>query len=310
MAQEREPRLGRGLESLIPRGPNKPAAPSPSEPPAAPTLASSVPGVRDIPLALITPNRSQPRQEFATERLNELVESLRAHGLLQPIVVRPHGEGFELIAGERRFRAAQELGWSTIRASILTLQDQSMLEAALVENIQREDLNPLELARAYREMIDTLHLTQEELARRLGKSRSALANTLRLLDLPDPVKEKVAAGSISMSAARALLALTDPAVQSQAADRVAAGELTVRQLEALAQGRPPVPTREARADDPNLRDLERDLQHDLGTRVELKGTAKAGRLVIAYHSAAQLDWLQRLLRRGRPDPVDGIPDED
>ena len=286
---DKERRLGRGLDSLI----SGLGSPLPGAQGSGTEVSSAG---RDLPVGVLDPNPFQPRREFPLETLDELVESLRNHGLLQPIIVRPAGERYEILAGERRWRAAQELGWERIRAVVLAATDDQMLEWAIVENIQREDLNPIELAQACKRLKETCGLTQEDLAQRLGKSRSAVTNTLRLLDLPAAIQNHVSRGTISMGAARALLPVKPPEVQQRLAEQVADGLLTVRQVESAAQAA----ARKTRAPrlrpDPNAGALAQELQRLLGTRVGLHGSLKRGRLVIQYFTSRQLDHLVRGLR--------------
>ena len=284
---DKERRLGRGLESLIGGG-----GASGGGAPLADRLAEGAP-TRDVSVEAIEPNPYQPRRHFDEQQLTELMSSLESHGLMQPVVVRARAGRYQLIAGERRWRAARELGWSTITAAVIELADDQMLEWALIENIQRSDLGPIDLGQAYRRMIETLKLTQDELAKRIGQSRSAVANTLRLLDLPDAVKARVSRGTVSMGAARALLSLGDPAEMERVSEQVAEGKLTVRQVEALSSPRKAPPQRRA---DPNLDALAEELQQRLGTKVEIRGTLKKGKLQIEYYTSRQLDHVVRHLR--------------
>jgi ParB family chromosome partitioning protein len=205
-----------------------------------------------LPLASVTPNPFQPRKEFTPEALAELESSIREHGVLQPVVVRPSGDGFQLVAGERRFRASSNLGLKEIPAVVREVSDRQMLALALVENLQREDLNPIETARAYRDLLASTGLTQEEVARGVGKSRVAVANTLRLLDLPEGLQDLVSRGTLTAGHGRALLmAKGEEAMQSLAA-RVLEQGLSVRETEALASGTPePAP-----AEGANLRSVK------------------------------------------------------
>jgi ParB family chromosome partitioning protein len=292
-------RLGRGLEGLIP------AAREGKLTPAAVSAAGLQ--VTRLPMAKISPNPWQPRKTFDTHALNELVESLRGNGLMQPLVVRPHGNGFQIIAGERRFRAANELGWTHIDAICAEADDRRMMEWALLENIQRQDLNPLELAEGIHNLIQANKLGQDEAAKRLSMSRPAVANHLRLLELPAGIRARVAQGSISMGAARALLGIKDKKTQEDAARRVAEGLLTVRQVEALAQGKQTA----KQALDPNLKAVGEEIQSLLGTRVQLRGRLDRGRVIVSYSSRRQLDGLLRRLReledeRGAAEAGGGI----
>src|SRR5262245_19787224 len=246
-------RLGRGLDFLLSGGAEADAG-----------------EVAQIDLARVRPNPFQPRREFRAEELEELAASIREHGVLQPIIVRPVGEEFEIVAGERRARACQRLGLATIPALVRTATDTQMLELALIENIQRADLNAIEEARAYQSYIQRLDLTQEQAAQRLGRSRPTVANMLRLLDLPPDVQELVSRGTISMGHARALLSLADAESQRALARRIESEHLSVREVERLAKGpsqEAPVAELEGAPLGSHLKDLERQLAEHLATRV-------------------------------------------
>jgi ParB family chromosome partitioning protein len=249
----------------------------------------------------IRPNPFQPRREFSESELAELTASIRTHGVLQPIVVRRSTDGgYQLIAGERRWRACQQLGRSTIPAVVREADDTQMLELALVENIQRQDLNPMELARAYHSYIERLDLTQEEAAARLGKSRSSVANAVRLLELPQDLQELVSRGTISMGHARCLLGVADPATQRALADRIAAEGLSVREIERLAQKKVGAASasEDVTAAEPqaaHLEDLEAQLQERLGTRVRVEDRSGRGKIVVEYFSPDELNRLLDLL---------------
>ena len=274
-------RLGRGLDFLLSGG--------------AETVDTTE--VRQIELGRVQPNPFQPRREFPAEELEELASSIREHGLLQPIAVRSVGEGFEIIAGERRLRACQRLGLATVPAIVRSATDTQMLELALIENIQRQDLNPIEEARAYAMYVQRLDLTQEQAAQRLGKSRSAVANMIRLLDLPGDVQELVSRGTLQMGHARALLAVTDAEGQRELARRVGEDKLSVREVERLARewGRGAEPEAVQPDRSPHLTDLERRLSERLGTRVTLRDRRGRGRLVISYYTSEDLDRVAELL---------------
>jgi ParB family chromosome partitioning protein len=276
-------RLGRGLDFLIS---GEAGGPSPDE-------------IRHLALDEIRANPYQPRREFVEEEIAELAASILEHGILQPVVVRATAEGYELVAGERRFRASEQLGRDTIPAIVRTATDEQMLELALIENIQREDLNPIDTAVAIRSLIDRLGLTQDEAARRLGKSRSAVANTLRLLDLPDDLQSRVASGALSNGHARALLAMADAETQRALAARVEKEGLSVRATEAAAK-RGARKKKAAPAVDPSLapylHDLEDQLRAALGTRVSIQARGERGRIVIEYFSRDDFEGLlDRLL---------------
>lgn len=279
-------RLGRGLDFLIS---------------GAPGAAAAEEELQQLGLGEISPNPFQPRKAFAEEELAELAASIAEHGVLQPIIVRVTPSGYELIAGERRFRACQRLGREVIPAIVRTATDEQMLELALIENIQRQDLNPIETAFAYRAMIVRLGITQEAAAQRLGKSRSAVANALRLLDLPEDLRRLVSDGSLSSGHARALLSLADVETQREVAERVASEGLSVRATEAAVKraSRPPKVESEPVPDPslaPYFHDLEDQLRSALGTRVSIHPRGEKGRVVIDYFSREEFEGLlDRLL---------------
>lgn len=255
----------------------------------------------DVPVEAIVPNAKQPRTVFDEDALDELVESIKEVGLLQPIVVRDVGAGqFELIMGERRWRAAQQAGMATIPAIIRQTDDTDMLRDALLENIHRVQLNPLEEAAAYQQMIEDFACTQAELAERIKRSRSQIANTLRLLNLPGTVQRRVAAGVLSAGHARALLGLSDALAQEQVAQRIVAEGLSVRATEELvALGgveaeRPRA--RRTRPQDPALLEYSHELGNLLDTRVEVSQGAKKGKIIVEYASRTDLERIMGLLR--------------
>jgi len=247
----------------------------------------------------IEPNPLQPRQDFDEERLDELVSSIKANGVLQPIIVRRSGSAYQIIAGERRWRAAQKADLMSIPAIIRDATDQDMLKLALIENLQRQDLNPIEEAHAYKALIEEHGLIQEILAHHVGKDRSTIANTIRLLGLPDDVQAHVSRGTITMGHARALLSLTDPVGQVSMCQRIVKEGLSVRQVERLVNGL--APRRKARrtaAVDPDVRRLEEDLQRALGTKVRIRTTGQRGKIEIEFYSPDDLEaLLGRLLDR-------------
>ena len=301
---ERERRLGKGLDSLISAARER-------------SLTTDVVGemghrVHPVPVESITPNPSQPRRDFPVESLNELISSLRSHGLLQPIVVRRQGEGHQLVAGERRWRAARELGWDQIDAVVVEADDQKMLEWSIIENLQRESLDAIELAHAFQRMIREFQLTQDEVARRVGQSRSSVANMIRLLDLPAPVQARVSRGTVSMGAARALVTLEDRERQEEIANRIELEGLSVRQVESLARDNRKKPARGGRARDPNLVALAKDLEELFSIKVDIEGSFGKGRLVFGYFSQGELDRLVRRLRGQAPQLLgpEGEADEE
>jgi ParB family chromosome partitioning protein len=243
----------------------------------------------------IRPGRYQPRTQMDPEALAELANSIRTQGLLQPVVVRPVGGGYELIAGERRWRAAQMAGLKQVPAIVREVPDESAMVMALIENIQREDLNPMEEAAGVQRLIDEFRMTHEQAADAVGRSRSATTNLLRLLKLAKPVQEAVMRGTVEMGHARALLSL-DAARQIEVANRIAARQLSVRETEALVQGLLRGPTaKKAKRTDRDLARLEEEVSQRMGTTVEIKPARKGrGKLVLHYSS---LDHLDELLKR-------------
>lgn len=273
--------LGRGLDALIPR--------------AAP--ASDIP---EIPVDRIARNPHQPRNRFDEGETAELAASIQLHGVLQPIVVRATADGeYELIAGERRLRAARIAGLTHIPAVVRESAEGEQLELALVENLQRQDLNAIEEAAAYRELVDRFALSHEEVARKVGKSRVAVSNALRLLDLTIEVREAVADGRITEGHGRALAALTVPELQRAALLIVLERHLSVRQTEELVRRkRDASPSRRGSAISDDLSDLEAQLRGLLATRVGIVRTRRGGRLVIDFYSDEELDRLHAIIARG------------
>ena len=270
--------LGRGLGALIPQ---KAEAPAPSG------IAATA-GLAQIPIDHIQPNPYQPRRTFNEASIDELARSVREHGIVQPIVVTRAGDRYKLIAGERRFRAAQKAGLATVPAVIKdNLKSDDALQIALVENIQREDLNPMEEANAYHQLHDEFGLTQEEIAKRVGKERSTVANFLRLLKLPEGVKKLLAAGQLSMGHARALLSVESAKKQEALAERVVKNNLNVRQTELLASEHPR-PPKEEKQKDVFTRDAEEKLQRTLRTRVEIDRKGRGGVIRIQFGGEEEL----------------------
>jgi len=286
-------RLGKGLGSLLAgSSANEPSSESPLE----------------LPIDKVRPNPHQPRRVFDSDQLEELRDSLRRYGLLQPVCVRPTGAGYELIAGERRWRAARLAGWTTIPAVLREgVGDEQMLELALVENLQREDLDPIERARAFREMIERLGLTQEQIALRVGLKRATVTNHLRLLELPERVQEAVVQGLLTMGHARALAGVKEEARALRLLSRVVREGLSVRQLEddlraarpALRAGGSAPATAMERP--PWLRDFERRLREHFGTKVGVHdGPGHRGTIALHYHSREELERLMAALVPQRP----------
>lgn len=275
--------LGRGIDALIP------GAGRGGTPEAAPEVVPSA----DLSVALdkIRPNPRQPRTEFDETALSELVGSIKAQGIIQPLLVRRTDDGdFELVAGERRLRAAERAGLTHVPIFVREMSDGESLELALVENIQRDDLSPLEEAAAYQRLITEFHHTQEEVATRVGKSRPAIANALRLLKLPEPIKRDLARGKLSAGHARVLLSIDDADAQLRAAKQIQTREMSVRDAEQLAAVRKGA-TKKAAARDPNRAALERELSTALGTRVRITPKGRGGRIEIEFYSPEELEGL-------------------
>jgi ParB family chromosome partitioning protein len=277
---EKRRALGKGLAALLP------------EPEAGGPEATT-----EVAVDRLEPNPQQPRQTLDPARLQELASSLRESGMLQPILVRPRGDRFEIIAGERRWRAAREAGFSRVPVSVREVADDRLLEMALVENIQRAELTPLEEAQALHRLQTDLGLTQEELARKVGRERSTVANTLRLLRLPKEVRELVGAGRLEAGHGRALLAVERAEDLLALAREAARKGLSVREVERRAALlRAPGPRKEARRD-ANTRAAEERLRAALGTRVEIKRRGRGGALKLLFASEAELQRLFELLTR-------------
>lgn len=282
------------------------SAPPEARRPAAPAAADAVPAkapakegtsIRQIPVGEVRPNPYQPRLSFADDDLDELKASIAEHGVLQPIVVRPAAVGFELIAGERRLRATTALGQDAIPAIVRRAADEEMQTLALVENLQRVDLNAIEKARALKAMMRNFGLTQEEVAAKVGKARTSISNVVRLLDLPAVIQDLVSDGHLSGSQARAVLLAHGVERRIALAKRAVKQGLTVRQIERLAKAER-AGEREPAEADPYVADLEGRLREALGTRVQLKTKGKGGSIVIGYHDANELDRLLETLGAG------------
>ena len=279
---EKRPALGRGLSALIPDTP-APAAPAQAE------------RTLDVDSDLLRPNKFQPRTQMDDERIDDLARSIRANGIIQPIVVRKVEQGYEIIAGERRWRAAQRAGLHRVPVVVRDIPEDRLLAVALIENIQREDLNPIEEAHAYRRLADEFHLTQEQIADAVGKDRSSIANTVRLLRLPQEVRGNVASNALSMGHARAILALADEAAQLRLARDVIARSLSVRETEALVKkAAAPEEKKPQKKIDVHTRAAEDKLRMSLGTRVRINRKGKGGRIEIEFVNE---DELHRLYER-------------
>jgi ParB family transcriptional regulator, chromosome partitioning protein len=281
--------LGRGLDALIPGAGRSAPAPDHSM-----ELSESA----DLSVAIdkIRPNPRQPRIEFDEHALAELAASIHLQGVIQPLLVRrlPDGD-YELVAGERRLRAAERAGLTHVPVFVREISDGESLELALVENIQRDDLSPLEEAAAYQRLVSEFGHTQEQVAERMGKSRPAIANALRLLRLPDSIKNDLARGRLSAGHARVLLSIDDPDAQLRAAKQIQARQMSVRDAEHLASARK-TPVRTTTRD-PNRGALERELSAALGTRVRIMPKGKGGRIEIEFYSAEELEGLIDRIRK-------------
>jgi ParB family chromosome partitioning protein len=254
------------------------------------------PGIRSLPVGSLTPHPGQPRRHFDEAALEELAQSIAQRGVLQPIVVRPHGTGYQIVAGERRWRAAQRARLHEVPVIVRAFDDTETLEVALVENIQRQDLNAIEEAEAYHRLIEDFGHTQEALGKLVNKSRSHIANLLRLLELPAPIQERVVTGALTMGHARALIGATEV---EALADQVIARGLSVRDTERLARAAKSAPRSQSSGDasgrDPDLAALEHQLADLLGLSVRVTYGAKGGTLVLSYSTLDQLDMVcQRL----------------
>lgn len=279
-------RLGRGLDALIPS-----------------LSVQDDDKIIELPLKQLRPNPYQPRKHFDEQGIQELAESIKQHGVIQPVIVRSVLKGYELIAGERRFRASQMLGLETIPAVVRAFTDDQTMEIALIENLQRENLNAIELAQAYQNLMDQLELTQEELSVKVGKSRSHIANFLRLLNLPDDVKDHVSRGTLSMGHARAIAGVKDPSAVKQLAKSTIEQEWSVRQLEEAIQqmNRSNAKASEKKklvSRDPYIEHIEESLREQFRTTVKIKQTKQKGKgkIEISYFSNEDLERLLEMMK--------------
>lgn len=308
--------LGRGLASLIP--PKKKTADGAGSSPFVmspiahagqpvsdeqaggavfPTALSGPSGnLQEIPLEKITPNPHQPRLHFDEAKLQELVDSIKEHGILQPLIVSRQGEEYELIAGERRFQAAKRAGLATVPVVIRDVTEQQKLELAIIENVQRHNLNPIEEAKAYLRLVDEFGLSQEEVAQKMGQSRSVVANTLRLLNLPVEIQRAVAEGKVSVGHAKALLAIENPEKQRAIFDLIIKEELTVRETEQRVRSVSVKPhVRSTTVLNPAILERTARLTEVLGTKVKIAPSGKGGKVLIEYYSPEDLDGLLKRL---------------
>lgn len=278
-------RLGRGLDALIPS-----------------LAVNEDDKVMEIPLSQLRPNPYQPRKNFDEDSIKELAESITQHGVIQPIIVRSVLKGYEIIAGERRFRASQICGNQTIPAVVRSFTDQQVTEIALIENLQREDLNAIEVALAYQVLMDKFKLTQEELSLKVGKSRSHIANFLRLLSLPTEIKDSVSRGTLSMGHARALVGVKEEKLRKELAQSTIQNEWSVRELEEtiqkLEQHKENEKSGKARVKkrDPYIDDLEQQLRERFKTTVKIKPHKERGKIELIYYNKQDLERLLELLQ--------------
>ena len=277
--------LGRGLNALL----------------GDPDLQPQGEGSVLLPISQVEPGLNQPRKRFDPESLADLAESIRVHGIIQPLTVRRLSSGYyQIIAGERRWRAAKEAGLAEVPAVIIEADDRKVMELGLIENLQREDLNPAEEARGYQVLMEEYGLTQDQVAQQMGKSRPAIANTLRLLALPEDLLKLLEEGVLSAGHARAILALSSPALQRQAAKKVVDGQLSVRQTEALVKALQKQKPDKPKADGPDLSlylgELEKDLSGRLGRKVKIAHRGKKGRIELEYYDSQDLEALLALLQ--------------
>ncbi|HHW12198.1 MAG TPA: ParB/RepB/Spo0J family partition protein [Firmicutes bacterium] len=283
--------LGKGLGALIPQ-----------------LEEEDLQNTQEIPVESIEPNPYQPRRHFDPESLQELAASIKEHGVLQPLLVRRKGDGYQLIAGERRLRAARQVGLTTVPVVVKELDDRTIMEIALVENLQREDLNPMEEAEAYQRLMAEFNLTQEEVAKAVGKSRSAIANTLRLLNLPEPIQRMVAEGQLTMGHARALLSLEQPEQQLYISEKILQEKLSVRETEELVRqihlsgvsretltGEENKKPKVRQKIDPNLQAIIDDMTRIFGTKVNIKSSGDRGKIEIEYYSPEEFERITEIL---------------
>lgn len=284
--------LGRGLSSLLGDAPD--------------LIQES--HVSEVDITLVDPNPEQPRTRFADEALDELARSIVANGIVQPVVVRSVGSRYQIVAGERRWRAAQRAGLHKIPVTVRVIADDKLLEIALIENIQRQELNPIEEARAYRKLIDNIGLTQEQVAERVGKERTLIATTLRLLKLPDDILKLIEEGKLSAGHGRALLLSDDIIDQRRVARMVIEKGMSVRETERTIKSASKIPQTEDKkavtaSKDPNIRHAETKLMRALGTNVKISpnGKGTAGKIEIEYYNTSDLDRLFQLLKGNKEE---------
>ena len=287
MSDNKQNRLGKGLDALLP------------------TASPSAPAFLET--RLLRPNSRQPRKNFDPEKMLELMDSIRQHGIIQPLIVRPIGDGYEIVAGERRWRAARELALEKVPALVRHYTDAQTMQIALIENIQRHDLNPIEEAQAFKQLMEQGGLTQEEIAQKIGRSRPAVANALRLLNLPEQVRELVSRGTMSMGQARPLLGLSEQKQQIAVAEKIVADGMSARAVEnyvkKLAQAAEKEQLKPAM--DIHVEELEDRLALTLGTQVRIKGSGGRGKILIDFYSDSDLERLLEIFSRPRPAAAPG-----
>lgn len=280
---------------------------APLTPPPSPVMTEKADDTGErviyINLSAITPNPNQPRKTFDDDSLNELAESIKSQGVIQPIIVEEYAPGkYSIIAGERRFRAAQIAGLNTIPSIIKSFGEIQRMEVSLIENVQRENLNPIEEAFAYQYLIQKSGYTQEEVARKVGKSRSAVTNSIRLLNLPDTIKDDLISGLITSGHARAILSLVNPSDQMLLRNKIVEDDLSVREAEALAEeynkGRKIIQKKKEKGKDPEILLAEEKFINAIGAKVEIKGTLNRGRLMVRFRTQKELERIYAYLSNG------------
>lgn len=296
MAVPKKGGLGRGLDALFADVPVK--APEKAAEKDKETAADDRDTVQYIKIHDITPNVNQPRKTFNEEKIEELAASIKEHGIIQPIVVRKKSKGYEIVAGERRWRAAIKADLGQVPCLIRELDDEQNMLIAIIENMQREDLNPIEEAEGLRQMTETFGMTQEQVSKSVGKSRPYITNSMRLLKLPEYIKESIADGKISAGHGRALVAVRDEETRNNIWNKIISGGLSVREAEKMVSsgGKPVKKRAAARRKNPDAARVEEDLKAILGTKVTIAANGKKGRIEIEYYSEEELNRLIELLK--------------
>jgi len=277
-----EKKLGKGLSALIPEKSQN---------------IKVLEKINSLEISTIVPNKHQPRKKFNREKLTELKNSIREKGIIQPVVVRKNDDGYELIAGERRLRAIKELGLTEIPAIIKNVSEADSLEMSLIENIQREELNAIEEAEAYRELMEKFNFSQDEIAKAVGRDKSTVSNTIRLLSLPKIIKDYISEEAMSMGHAKALMALPTERAKIRFSKRIIKNSLSVRQAEEIVKQRLERKTKQRKEKDVNLTTIEENLQHILGTRVRITHGKKRGKIEIYYYSNEDLERVINIIRK-------------